>query len=464
MKKYGLSLFIFRRDMRIYDNKGLLRACRESKLVIPSFFFHEDLIDINGQKFRPNLIQFMLESLIELEGVLKAARSRLYLFYGDNFYKEFEKVVAGERIEAVYVNEDYTPYSIKRDKKLGSICRRHRVDFISCFDLLLTRPGDVLTESGTPYRMFTSFYKKAEERDIAEPAETAVHNFYSADVVGSKSVGFIYDVLNYKNKFLAQQGGRSNSVRILSSIESFKNYKEQRDLPSVNGTTQLSAHLKFGTVSVREVYWTVRGRLGSDHPIISELFWRDFYASISYFFPYVFYRSFSDKYKDIEWKNDEAKFQAWCDGNTGFPIVDAGMRQLNKTGWMHNRIRMIAASFLTKDLHVDWRWGEKYFASKLVDYDPCSNNGGWQWAASTGASSQPYFRIFNPWIQQKKFDPDTIYIKKWLPELNELTPKEIHDMHLRKAGPIIRQYPSPIVDHRIEARRSKEIYAELAKS
>lgn len=411
MKKYGLSLFIFRRDMRIYDNTGLLRACRESRSVIPSFFFHEDLVDRNSQKFRPNLIQFMLESLVELEGVLKAARSRLYLFYRDDFYKEFERVVAGKKIDAVYINEDYTPYSIKRDEKLGNICRRHKVAFISCFDLLLTRPGDVLTESETPYRMFTSFYKKAEERDIAEPAKTTVHNFYNADVGGCKPIGFIYDVLNNKNKFLAQRGGRLNSVRILSNIENFRDYKKQRDFPSIDGTTQLSAHLKFGTVSVREVYWAVRGRFGLDHPIISELFWRDFYASISYFFPYVFCRSFSDKYKNIEWENNEEKFHAWCDGNTGFPIVDAGMRQLNKTGWVHNRIRMIVASFLTKDLHVDWRWGEKYFASKLVDYDPCSNNGGWQWAASTGASSQPYFRIFNPWIQQRKFDPDTIYIK-----------------------------------------------------
>lgn len=459
VKKYGLSLFMFRRDIRLYDNTGLLRACGESGSVIPSFFFHEDLTDESSRKFRPNLMQFMLESLSELEGDLKSRGQRLYLFYGEDLYKEFEKVITGEKIEAVYVNEDYTPYSVKRDKRLSSICRKRGVDFISCFDLLLTRPGDVLTADGAPYRKFTPFYKKAGKKEIAKPVQATDHNFYRAEVKGSRPLGFISGALSCRNKFLAQRGCRSSAVRTLRGIENFRSYKEQRDFPSAPGTTQLSAHLKFGTVSVREVYWAVRDRLGADHAMISQLFWRDFYAAVAYFFPHVFQRSFNDKYENIRWENSEEKFCAWRDGKTGFPIVDAGMRQLNKTGWMHNRVRMIVASFLTKDLHVHWRWGERYFASRLVDYDSCSNNGGWQWAASTGADSQPYFRIFNPWRQQRKFDPDAAYIKKWVPELKKLSPAEIHGIYLRSEGSVVKGYPSPVVDHAAESRRSKEIYA-----
>ena len=203
----------------------------------------------------------------------------------------------------------------------------------------------------------------------------------------------------------------------------------------------------------------MRNKLGFNNQLITELFWRDFYTHLTHFFPYVFGHSFNKKYELLKWENDKKKFSAWCEGRTGFPIVDAGMRQLNKTGWMHNRVRMIVASFLTKDLHIDWRWGEKYFSSKLVDYDPSSNNGGWQWAASTGADAQPYFRIFNPWRQQERFDPDALYIKEWIPELSDLTPKEIHNLNQNDIfSKTFVDYTYPIVDHKIESEKSKDLY------
>jgi len=456
-KKYNLSLYIFRRDLRLYDNNALNKACRESDTVIPSFFFHKDLINPSSDKYRPNLIQFMLESLKELNNTLSKIGSELYLFYNEDFYKGFEKLLKVNNIEAVFINEDITPYSRKRDERLGEICLKNKVDFYSCFDLYLARPDDVLTGEGLPYKVFTSFFNKAKINNIREPIKTRPKNFCKSKVSGQKPISLLSKFLRSENEYLAQRGGRSNSVKILESIEDFKNYEEKRDFPSEPGTTKLSAHLKFGTVSVREFYWAVRNKLGLNSQLITELFWRDFYAHLSYFFPYVFGHSFNKKYEKIKWKNNKRLFDAWCMGKTGFPIVDAGMRQLNKTGWMHNRVRMIVASFLTKDLHVDWRWGEKYFASKLVDYDPASNNGGWQWAASTGADSQPYFRIFNPWRQQEKFDHDALYIKRWLPELAELSPKEIHS--LWKIGNLLSSnYPSPIVDHKMRAKQSKIIY------
>ena len=458
--KYNLSLFIFRRDLRLYDNTALIKACRESKTVIPSFFLHKDLVDPYGEKYRPNLLQFMIESLRELNSSLTEIRSALYLFYNEEFYKNFERILTENKIEAVYVNEDITPYSRKRDSQLKDICLKNKVNFYSCFDLYLTRPGDVLTGDGLPYKVFTSFYKKAKKNIIRKPEKTVFKNFYNSNLPGQKPISLLSQFLGSENKHLAQRGGRSKSLNILRGIKEFKKYDEKRDYPSEPGTTKLSAHLKFGNVSVREVYWAVRNKIGSNSQLITEFFWRDFYAHLSYFFPYVFNRAFNKKYENIKWQNNEEYFRLWCSGETGFPIVDAGMRQLNKTGWMHNRVRMIVASFLTKDLHIDWKWGERYFASKLVDYDPASNNGGWQWAASTGADSQPYFRIFNPWRQQEKFDPAADYIKHWIPELSGLTPAEIHNLD-NVNSLFHKSYPNQIVDHKLQAEKSKEIYKKI---
>jgi deoxyribodipyrimidine photo-lyase len=245
-------------------------------------------------------------------------------------------------------------------------------------------------------------------------------------------------------------------------LESLSDYEVQRDYPAQDFTSHLSAHNKFGTVSIREVYHRIRKLFGASHTLISELYWRDFFTHIVYHFPHVMGGAFHEKYNGLKWANREDFFKAWCEGRTGFPIVDAGMRELNTTGHMHNRVRMVVSSFLVKDLHIDWRWGERYFAQQLTDYDPAVNNGNWQWAASTGCDAQPYFRIFNPWKQQQRYDLDCEYIKKWIPALRSLPPKDIHDLEKqreRKPG----SYPEPIVNHRIASAAAESMFASLRK-
>ena len=263
---------------------------------------------------------------------------------------------------------------------------------------------------------------------------------------------------DYNDEIFAR-GGRKNAQKVLNRLADFNDYDTDRDIPAKEATTGLSAHNKFGTVSIREVYHAVTDALGSSHTIIRELYWRDFFSHVAFHFPHIFGHAFHKKYEQLEWENSRKKFKVWCDGKTGFPIVDAGMRQLNVTGFMHNRVRMIVASFLVKDLHIDWRWGEKYFAQNLVDYDPAVNNGNWQWAASTGCDAQPYFRIFNPWIQGKKFDLDCIYIKKWVPELRKYSAKDIH--RLEKGG-ALDGYPEAIVDHSEAKQVAEDMFIEAS--
>nr|WP_281411951.1 deoxyribodipyrimidine photo-lyase [Motiliproteus sediminis] len=255
----------------------------------------------------------------------------------------------------------------------------------------------------------------------------------------------------------AWRGGRSEALSLLDAIDTLSGYAERRDLPAERGTSRLSAHLKFGTCSVREVYYRVLHCWGEDHPLLRQLHWRDFFTQIAWHYPQVFGQPFDRRLTAMRWPNEKAKFEAWCQGRTGFPIVDAGMRELNHSGYMHNRLRMIVASFLVKDLHVDWRWGERYFAQRLIDYDPCVNNGSWQWAASTGCDAQPWFRIFNPWRQQQRFDPEGEYIRSWVPELAGLGAKALLQL---ECGGAPAGYPEPIVDHKSAALWSKESYRQ----
>ena len=322
-KKYGLTLFIFRRDLRLHDNTGLIKACRESETVIPAFLFHKDLTDPKGIKFRPNLIQFMLESLRELNNSLSERGSELYIFYNDDYYHGLEKILTEYKIDAVFVNEDYTPYSGKRDNKIKEICIKNNIKFINCFDLLLTRPGDVLTGDGKPYKVFSSFFNKAKKISVEKPLKSLHRNFYHSRIRGRKPMDFLSGILNTINKDIAQRGGRKAAVKVLRKISDFKDYDRKRDFPSLAGTTMLSAHMKFGTVSAREFYWSVRNGLGIKSSLITELFWRDFYAHLSFFFPHVFGQSFNKKYQDIKWLNSKTMFQSWCEGMTGVPIVDA---------------------------------------------------------------------------------------------------------------------------------------------
>ena len=442
------SIFIFRRDLRLEDNTALNEALSKGE-VLPIFIFDPRQIN-NNEYFSNNAFQFMIESLKELDRELKQKGSKLNIYQGEP-HSILNKLV--DDFDAVFVNRDYTPFSIKRDNEIKKVIEEKSKQIFSYHDYMLNPPEDGLKSDGTPYSVFTPYYNNAKNMKVKKP-KTEKGNFLidknSQDISEMK-----YDV----NKNIFRQGGRKESLKIIENISKFLNYEEDRDIPSLEGTTGLSAHNKFGTVSIREEYHHFSNYSGKNHPLVRQLYWRDFFMQLAFYSPKVFGKSFNKKYDDIKWIDNEKWFDAWKEGKTGFPIVDAGMRQLNKTGYMHNRVRMIVSSFLTKDLHIDWRKGEKYFAQQLVDYDPAVNNGSWQWAASTGADAQPYFRIFNPWRQQKRFDDGCRYIKKWVPELNNLTPTEIHRLEFYKSSNI--DYPEPIVNHKEESEIAKKMYKIL---
>lgn len=462
VKKYGKSLFIFRRDLRLADNTGLIYASKNSEEVIPCFVFDDSQTKPHPYLSIPGF-RFMQDSLKDLEERLKQKGACLYLFEGKP-WEVVEELIEKEKIGCVFVNRDYTPFSLGRDEKINAVCKRKGVSFESHEDLLLNPPEKTVKKDGRPYTVFTPYFRNALGFEIQEPE----------DFLGIRFCR-IADKNNFKHKMMQNEKsllssglssankGRSACLEILDNIGAFAEYEEKRDFPGLEMTTRLSAHLKFGACSVREVFHAIKKSLGSKlmepgHSIIRQLYWRDFFTHIAFFFPHVFGHSFHEKYDQIPWENDETKFSAWCDGKTGFPLVDAGMRQLNETGFMHGRARMVCASFLVKDLHIDWRWGERYFASRLFDYDPSLNNGNWQWAASTGCDSQPYFRIFNPWAQQKKYDKDCEYIKKWIPELKKYHPEEILGLEKKRLS----FYRETIVDHRKECAMAKSLYSKIA--
>lgn len=453
MKMYPLSLHIFRKDLRLHDNSALIQALKSSKMVIPCFIFDKRQIDNNDYK-SDNCIQFMVRSLQELDADLKKKKSKLYFFYGiaeDIVAQLLSKI----NIKAIYINRDYTPFSKARDQKIENICRSLNVDFHCCADVLLHEPEELLKSDNQPYTIFTPFYKKAIQLQVSS-TKNNLHNNYYQESISFENRKPLEKLLKINNPHVSVKGGRSEALLLLKKIKNLKDYQTIRNFPALDGTTQLSAHNKFGTISIREFYAEVVKNFGIKHTLIDELYWRDFFTYIIFYYPHVLGNAFKKQYANIIWSNNEKYFQAWCHGQTGFPIVDAGMRELNATGYMHNRVRMIVASFLIKDLHIDWRWGEKYFAQKLVDYDPAVNNGNWQWVASTGCDAQPYFRIFNPWLQQQKFDFDCYYIKKWIPELSNIPTKIIHSFNKMKIR--LETYSSPIIDHKIESQKSKLIY------
>jgi len=459
MKSFKKTLFIFRRDLRLNDNTGLIKSLNQSKEVIPCFIFEDAQIESHPYLSVPGF-RFMIDSLKDLDSQLRDYGSCLSLFRGVSF-EIIKELIETQGIDCVCVNRDYTPFSLKRDEKTAEICRQRGVSFESCSDLLLNDPEKTLKKDGKPYTVFTPYFRNAFRFQIEEPEQIPENRF--STILKNQDSGLekiFSEILEHSSPLPDIKGGRRSCLNILNKLRSFSEYETQRDFPYLDMTTGLSAHLKFGTCSVREIYHTIKNILGSElldtgYPLVRQLYWRDFFTHIAFFFPHIFGNPFHRKYDSIIWKNNAADFQAWCQGKTGFPIVDAGMRQLNETGFMHGRARMICASFLVKDLHVDWRWGEKYFASRLTDYDPAVNNGNWQWAASTGCDSQPYFRIFNPWIQQKKYDTECIYIKKWVPELKELPAKAIHGMEKRD----ISGYPGRITNHRTASEQAKWLFS-----
>ena len=451
---YSKSVFIFRRDLRLQDNTGLNLALKQSEKVVACFIFDPKQIGSHPYQSKPGL-QFMLESINDLQQQMIDINAALGL-YNDSPENVLSHLVNEHAIEAVFINRDYTPFSRQRDYQLGLRCNELGLKLHVVADALLTEPEQAVKQDQSAYKVFTAFYNNASRFPVPLSEALSKQNF-----LPPKSSIKLTD-LNFPETTLSAGtiiGGRQQALSILDHIDAQTDYTDNRNFPSLNSTSKLSAHLKFGTCSVREAYYAIVAALGSEHPLLRQLYWRDFFTHIAYHFPKVFGHAFIDKFDPLQWQNNLEYFQAWADGRTGFPIVDAGMRELNQTGFMHNRVRMIVASFLVKDLHISWRWGERYFAQHLVDYDPCVNNGNWQWAASTGCDAQPYFRIFNPWLQQQKFDADCQYIYQWLPELKGYTAKTIHQWDKKhQTG----AYAAPMIDHTIESQWTKAWYKKYA--
>lgn len=455
---HQLSIFIFRRSLRLSDNTGLIQALKESKKVIPIFIFTPEQLVKNRFKSN-NCVQFMMESLEELDGKLRDKGSRLFYFFG----KQDEiigKLIKKYNIDAVYTNRDYTRYSVKRDNKIEKVCENNDTKFYSIEDLLLQPFGSILTGGNTIYTKFTPFHKKAKKVPVKKPVTNKYKNYYPKKnkLINEykKNIHKFYK----KNDNLHVNGGRKNALKILNKISQFKGYNKNRDELTYN-TTHLSAYIKFGCVSIREVYHTFKKKLQSTNKLLTQLYWRDFYYNISQEYPNIYSGAMKEKYNKIKWTNNSTWFRKWKEGKTGFPIVDAGMRQMNTTGFMHNRARLIVSNFLIKVLLTNWQKGEWYFATQLVDYDPAVNNGNWQWSSSSGADSQPYFRVFNPWLQGKKFDKDAEYIKKWVPELEDVPNRDIHKWNEVYDKYVGTGYPKPIVDYKKQKEKGVKMYARI---
>jgi len=425
-----VSVFWFRRDLRIEDNAGLYHALRSGCPVLPVFIFDTDILGKLEEK-SDRRVTFIITALKELNKKLAAAGSTLKIYHGTP-REAFIKILDEYEVKALYANTDYEPYATARDSAISSMLKSEGVPAHFFKDQVIFEKKEITKSDGTPYTVFTP-YSRAWKRVLtledtrSFPSETLAGNFFKtspARVPAPEELGF------------ADTPALSPVPVVDADI--IRNYHLTRDIPALEGTTRLGVHLRFGTVSIRHL---VRTALELNETWLNELIWREFFMTILWNFPHVTDNSFKRKYDDILWRNNEEEFENWCNGMTGFPIVDAGMRELNTTGFMHNRVRMITASFLAKHLLTDWRWGEAYFARKLLDYELSSNNGNWQWAAGTGCDAAPYFRVFNPAEQTRKFDPQMTYIRRWVPELNSLS------------------YPKPIVDHVMARKRALEVYA-----
>lgn len=417
--KPAINIFWFRRDLRINDNHGLYRALLSEEPVLPIFIFDthilHELEDKNDRR-----VDFIVQALESIHHELKKQGSGLTTFYSSPA-DAFKELMKEYHIKNVFTNHDYEPYAIKRDLEIKELCAKNEIHFHSFKDQVIFEKNEVVKPDGKPYTIFTPYSRtwKAmlhNQRITNYPSEKKIQhtfkfdakNIHSIEDIGFKKTDMFFELPVIDKKLVSK-------------------YDETRNLPSIKGTTRIGIHLRFGTISTREM---VQIAMPLNEQWLNELIWREFFMMILFHFPYVIDSSFKPAYNQIQWRNDKKELDAWCKGETGYPIVDAGMRELNETGFMHNRVRMIVASFLTKDLLIDWRWGEAYFAKKLLDYDLSANNGNWQWAAGCGCDAAPYFRIFNPTEQTKKFDPQLLYIRKWIKDYDSymITPIVEHDM------------------------------------
>lgn len=410
------SLFIFRRDLRLYDNTTLILADNSGDTIIPIFIL--DPYQIENKNRSDNCVQFLVESLYDLDDQLKEYKSHLNIFYGKP-WKIIEDLIKKEKINSVYVNKDYTVYSKYRDNKIKILCESHKVNFISEEDCMLNNIDDIKTETNKFYEKFTPYYLKAKKNKIENPKKhiykNLIKNYHSTKTFNK------LDSLFVENKHIYIHGGRKNGLNILKKIKNFSKYNLIHNYPEFD-TTTLSPHNKFGTVSIREVYYYIKNKLGNRTELLRQLYWRDFYYNQMYFNESYFHLN-NGKYAKLKWKNNLEYFKKWKEGRTGIPIVDAGMKQLNKTGWIHNRIRLIVAFVLTKVLMIDWRLGEKYFQKKLIDYDVSQNIMNWYWVSGEAVFANPYFRVLNPINQTKNFDKDCRYTQNW----NQINCNEFND-------------------------------------
>lgn len=452
------GLFIFRRDLRINDNTALIRACKECDKIYTVFVFTPEQVTEKNKFKSDAAIAFMIGALNVLRRDISRLSGKLVTLYGDND-TVIQSCIDEWGIDAVYWNKDYSPYAKKRDASLEKVCLKKGTKVIQCEDYYLHPPGTILTGGGTSYLKYTPYMNKAMSKGFDTPNSYSVKFLSrSSKKIASHDITLkaALEIFVETEQKIVETYEREKALKIVRGASKFKNYEKTRN--DLSGeTTRLSAPIKFGVVSIREVARAFKSNRG----LLRQLVWRDFYAQILAAEPQVLGSALKEQYNKIKWDGSHSDFVKWCQGKTGFPIVDAGMRELNETGYMHNRARLIVASFLIKTLLVDWQKGEKYFATKLVDYDPASNNGNWQWVASTGADSQPYFRIFNPWSQSKEHDPDAEYIKKWVPELKMVPAKAIHSWNEScqddKYSDV--KYPKPIVDYKEQRDKALKMYS-----
>jgi deoxyribodipyrimidine photo-lyase len=458
-----------RRDLRVSDNVTLHHALRDAASVLPVFVLDPRLLE--SKRLAPSRRQFLFDSLADLDARLKKRAGRLILRRGDAAH-ELVHFAQETRADAVYFHRDYTPYARCRDTRVIRALNGLGVRVESFADNYLAEPEQVVKPDGTPYTIFTRYRNRFEESVVLPSPYSTRGLLHTPPEVLSLPPA---EIVRMQDDRFAH-GGETEALRLAREFmrrkEGLARYSEMRDAMALDATSHLSPHLHFGTISARELVRQARaadaGRDGKAW--IDELIWREFYAQAMWHFPHAARGAFRREYDNIVWRNDGSQFAAWCDGRTGYPIVDAGMRQLNATGWMHNRARMIVASFLTKDLSVDWRWGGRYFMECLSDGDVASNNGGWQWSAGTGTDAQPFFRIFNPVLQGKRFDADGEYVRRWVPELARVPAKYIHapwempDDVARKARVTIgRDYPAPIIDHAEQRGRALATYRQVRR-
>lgn len=455
-KRYQRALFIHRRDLRVQDNTALNEAMTCSNEVLSCFIFDPVQVGTTNEYRSDRHVQFMIESLQDLAEQYKKVDGTLHTFTGKP--KEVVAVlIADAKIDAVYVNADYTPYARTRDAAISAACEKNKIPFFAYHDLLLSGdPELVKTGMKKPFTVFTPYWRRTATIEVPKPVALRKGTFVTALAAHDYHTTLETFMPTPLPEPSAEKGGRVVARAVLKEMADFSRYAASHHMLTEE-TTRLSAHNKFGTVSIREVYHAMGAALGYQSALIRQLYWRDFYMAIVYFFPHVIGHSFDTKHEILYGKHDPVAFKKWQEGMTGIPVVDAGMRELLHTGYMHNRARLIVGSFLTKDLHEAWWHGEKHFAQHLVDYDISLNNGNWQWVGGTGVDPTPYFRIFNPWLQGKKFDPKAEYIKKWVPELRDATPAQIHAA-ATKPLPESLGYPEPMVDHTTEMRKVRALY------